>query len=68
MVMAQKLRPRTHGPSRRASLLHADAPPQVTQEGEMIEFLPQMPSETMIFLTTAVLGLGATLLGVKWLI
>jgi hypothetical protein len=34
----------------------------------MIEFLAQMPSDTMIFITTAVLGLGATLLGVKWLI
>jgi hypothetical protein len=47
---------------------HADAPPQVAQEGEMIEFLAQMPSETMIFITMALLGLGATLLGVKWLI
>jgi hypothetical protein len=55
-------------PSRRASRFHADAPPQVAQEGEMIEFLAQMPSETMIFITTALLGLGATLLGVKWLI
>jgi hypothetical protein len=34
----------------------------------MIEFLAQMPSDTMISITTAVLGLGATLLGVKWLI
>jgi hypothetical protein len=34
----------------------------------MIEFPSQMPSETMIFITTALLGLGATLLGVKWLI
>jgi hypothetical protein len=55
-------------PSRRASLLHADAPRQAIQEGEMIEFLAQMPSDTMISITTAVLGLGATLLGVKWLI
>jgi hypothetical protein len=63
--MAQKSQP---WPSRRASLLHADAPPQVAQEGEMIEFLAQMPTDTMIFIATAVLGLGATLLGVKWLI
>jgi hypothetical protein len=48
--------------------LHADAPPQVIQEGEMIEFLAQMPSDTMIFITTAVLGLAATLIGLKWLI
>jgi hypothetical protein len=40
------------------SLLHADAPPRVTQEGEMIEFLAQMPTDTMIFLTMAVLGLA----------
>ena len=53
-------------PSRRALRLHADAPPQVIQEGEMIEFLAQMPSETMIFITTAVLGLAATLIGLKW--
>jgi hypothetical protein len=55
-------------PSRRALRLHADAPPQVIQEGEMIEFLAQMPSDTMIFITTAVLGLAATLIGLKWLI
>jgi hypothetical protein len=48
------------------SLLHADAPPQVTQEGEMIEFLAQMPTHTMIFLTMAVLGLAATLIALKW--
>jgi hypothetical protein len=55
-------------PSRRASLLHADAPPQVTQGGEMIEFLAQMPTDTMIFITTVFLGLAATLIGLKWLI
>src|SRR5262249_26415703 len=38
------------------SRLHADAPPQATQEGEMIESLAQMPTDTMIFLTMAVLG------------
>jgi hypothetical protein len=32
----------------------------------MIEFLAQMPSETMIFITTALLGLAATLIGLKW--
>jgi hypothetical protein len=51
-----------------ATIYNADAPPQVTQEGEMIEFLAQMPSDTMIFITTAVLGLAATLIGLKWLI
>jgi hypothetical protein len=34
----------------------------------MIEFLAQIPSDTMIFITTLVLGLAATLLGLKWLI
>jgi hypothetical protein len=55
-------------PSRRALRLHADAPPQVIQEGEMIEFLAQMPSDTMMSITTTVLGLAATLIGLKWLI
>jgi hypothetical protein len=55
-------------PSRCASLLHADAPPQVTQGGEMIEFLAQMPTDTMIFITMVFLGLAATLIGLKWLI
>ena len=63
MVMAQKLQPRTHG---QAAI--ADAPPQVTQGGEMIEFLAQMPTDTMIFITTVFLGLAATLIGLKWLI
>jgi len=35
---------------------------------EMIQFLSQMPTETKIFITTAVLGLAATLIGLKWLI
>ena len=52
-------------PSRRASRLHADAPPQVTQEGKMIEFLAQMPTDTMTFLTMAVLGLAAMLIGTR---
>jgi hypothetical protein len=49
-------------------LLHADAAPQVTQEGEMIHFLAQMPTDTMLFLAMAVLGLAATLIVLKWLI
>jgi hypothetical protein len=44
------------------SLLHPDAPPQVTQEWEMIEFLAQMSTHTMIFLTMAVLGLAVILI------
>ena len=32
---------------------------------EMIEFLAQMPTDTMTFLTMAVLGLAATLLGTR---
>ena len=47
--------------------LHADAPLQVIQEGEMIEFLAQMPTDTKIFLGMAVLGLAATLIVLKWL-
>ena len=34
----------------------------------MIEFLAQMPTDTMIFITTVFLGLAATLIGLKWLI
>jgi hypothetical protein len=34
----------------------------------MIDFLAQMPTDTMIFLTMAVLGLAATLIGLRWLI
>jgi hypothetical protein len=34
----------------------------------MIEFLVQMPTDTRIFLTMAVLGLAATLIVLKWLI
>ena len=55
-------------PSRRALRLHADAPPQVIQEEEMIEFLAQMPTDTKIFLTMAVLGLAAMLIALRWLI
>jgi hypothetical protein len=46
-------------------LLHADAPPQVSQEGEMVEFLGHMPTDTMIFLTMAVLGLATMLIVLK---
>ena len=49
-------------------LLHADAPPQVSQEGEMVEFLGHMPTDTMIFLTMAVLGLATMLIVLKRLI
>jgi len=35
---------------------------------EMIQFLAQMPTDTKIFLTVAVLGLAATLIALKWLI
>jgi hypothetical protein len=60
-------------PGRRAinsvgPLLHADAPPQGTQEGEMIEFLAQMPTDTMIFLTMAVVALATMLMVLKRLI
>jgi hypothetical protein len=34
----------------------------------MIEFLAQMPTATMIFITMAVLGLAATLIVLRWLI
>jgi hypothetical protein len=68
MVMAQKLRPRTHGQAAVHRFCTPMAPPQVTQEGEIIEFLAQIPSDTMIFITTAALGLAATLIGLRWLI
>jgi hypothetical protein len=47
---------------------NADAPPQVTREGEMIEFLAQMPTDTMIFLTMAVLSLAVMLIVLRRLI
>jgi hypothetical protein len=34
----------------------------------MIEFLAQMPTDTMIFITMAVLGLAAILIVPRWLI
>jgi hypothetical protein len=47
---------------------NADAPPQVTQEGEMIEFVAEMPTDTMIFLTMAVLSLLAMLIVLRRLV
>jgi hypothetical protein len=44
-------------PSRRAA-----------KEAGMIEFLAQMPTDTMLFLTMAVLGLAATLIVLRRLI
>jgi hypothetical protein len=35
---------------------------------EIIQFLAQMPSDTMMFFAMAVLGLAATLILLKWLI
>jgi hypothetical protein len=35
---------------------------------EIIQFFAQMPSETMMFFTMAVLGLAGTLILLKWLI
>jgi hypothetical protein len=66
MVVAQKLRGPTAKPPCIAFARRCSAPSH--QEGEMIEFLAQMPSDTMIFITTAVLGFAATLIGLKWLI
>jgi hypothetical protein len=34
----------------------------------MIEFLAQMPTNTMILLATAVMGLAAVLIVLKWVI
>jgi hypothetical protein len=34
----------------------------------MIDFVAQMPTDTMIFITMAVLGLAATLIVLRWLI
>jgi hypothetical protein len=36
--------------------------PKSFRKGEVIEFLAQMPTDTMIFLIMAVLGLAATLI------
>jgi hypothetical protein len=41
---------------------------KVSQEGEMVEFLAHMPTDTMIFLTMAVLGLATMLIVLKRLI
>jgi hypothetical protein len=42
--------------------------PKSPRRGEMIEFLAQMPTDTMIFLTMAVLGFAAMLIVLRWLI
>jgi hypothetical protein len=42
--------------------------PAVTEEREMIEFLTDMPTNTKIFLTVAVLGLAATLVVLRRLL
>ena len=42
--------------------------PKSPRRWEMIQFLAQMPTDTMIFLTMAVLSLAATLIGLKRLI
>jgi hypothetical protein len=42
--------------------------PKSPREGEMIEFLAQMPTDTMIFLTVAVLGLAVMLIVLRRLI
>jgi hypothetical protein len=39
-----------------------DLRPKSPRRGEMIEFVAQMPTDTMIFLTMAVLSLAATLI------
>jgi ribosomal protein L37E len=67
-VMAQKLREWTYGQAAVHRVFTPMLRPKLPRRGEMIEFLAQMPSETMIFITTALLGLGATLIGLKWLI
>jgi len=41
---------------------------KVSQEGEMVEFLAHMPTDTMIFLTMAVLGLATMLIVLRRLI
>jgi hypothetical protein len=55
-------------PSRRASILHADGSAPSRPGGGMIEFLAQMPTDTKIFLTTAVLALAAMLIVLRLLI
>jgi hypothetical protein len=37
------------------------------RRGEMIEFLAQMPTHTILFLTMGVLGLAAILIVLRWL-
>jgi hypothetical protein len=68
MVVAQKLRPRPHGQAAVHRFCTPMLRPKSPGGGEMIEFLAQTPTDTMIFIATAFLGLAATLIGVKWLI
>ena len=42
--------------------------PQVTQGGEMVDFLARMPTDTKIFLTMAVLALAAMVILLRRLI
>jgi hypothetical protein len=56
--MAQKLREWTYGQAAVHRVFTPMLRPKLPRRGEMIEFLAQMPSETMIFITTALLGLG----------
>jgi hypothetical protein len=56
--MAQKLRQWTYGQAAVHRVFTPMLRPKLRRRGEMIEFLAQMPSETMIFITTALLGLG----------
>jgi hypothetical protein len=42
--------------------------PKPPRRGQMIEFLAQMPTDTMIFLTMAVLGFAAMLIVLRRLI
>ena len=53
---------------RRDDLQRRRSAPSPPRSLEMTEFLAQMPTDTMIFITTAVLGLAATLIGLRWLI
>jgi hypothetical protein len=65
--MAQKLREWTYGQAAVHRVFTPMLRPKLPRRGEMIEFLAQMPSETMIFITRH-FWVWATLLGVKWLI
>jgi hypothetical protein len=57
-VMAQKLREWTYGQAAVHRVFTPMLRPKLPRRGEMIEFLAQMPSETMIFITMALLVWG----------